>query len=246
MAPSYTPNDALSLCAGIIRQQAIAATSTTLMLDSVNKEMWNYEGMNWKWAMAALTAIPLVDATQDYTVANTDVLAFTNLRVTRTDVTPNVSEELDLTDWLAPDLVSRATAGGFKSIAWIPTSSKLRLAYCASIPTGTTMQIDGEYKKNSTKITASNLSTAFLFPDDYFIVFKEGLTYELMKFVNDARAGGVVVTKGGQRQFTGQYAVWQGKLQWMSETEDYGNAQAQRFPSEPMGVARGTGIGMFI
>lgn len=244
MAPTYTPTEALTVCSGIIRQMAIPAASTTILLDAVNREIWNFA--EWKWTKTTLTAIALVDGTQDYTCATSDWAYFCTMRVTRTDISPYQSEELDITDFLAPDLVSRATLGGFKSIAWIPSISKLRLGACASVPTGTTMRIDGEYKKTPTKIITANLGTAFLFPDDYFNVFKEGLTYELFKWANDSRAGGVVVTKSGQRQYVGQYAIWQGKLQWMAEVEDVGNGQAQRFPAEPLGVARGTGIGMFV
>lgn len=242
---NYSPNDALTQTVGYVRQMTIDSTTKALCCDMTNNAIHSY--YPWRWTLGALTPISLVDNTQDYSVANTDVYRFVRLRVTRTDITPNKSNELNLTEWLAPDLQTKGTLESFRAIAWDPVGSKLRLDVTASVPSGVTMRIEGEYQKLPTKITSSSVGTALTQPDVYFNVFVEGLLYYLYKYADDQRAGGVQVMKGGQRQYTGQLAVFMFALQAMAEAEDYGNAQGVRFPSEPLGVGRGPGNpGLFL
>lgn len=238
MASTYTPNDAITVCGGIIRQMSIPSPQAVILLDQTHSAFWTAKP-DWKWTMATLTAIALVNGTQDYSVSNLDVLRWSGTyRLTRTDVTPDTSTPVDIVEWLEPDLVAGAVEG-MRSMCWVSATSKLRLERAASVPTGSTYQIEGDYQKTPTKIVYSNINTAFAFPDHYFDAFCEGYTYKLFKYTNDQRAGSIVVTKAGQRQYTGQLAVFMQKLQEAMESEDYGNGQAQRFPAEPFCVGRG-------
>jgi hypothetical protein len=240
MASTYTPTEALAVCETFIRQMALAAATTTIQLDMVNSFIWIYK-IDWPWTQADLTAITMVDNTQDYSLAlaNADMYRLVHVRINQTNVTPNQQNPLDIAEWLEPNFVEKKSWEAFKTCCWIPSTSKLRLDAAAAITSPVTCTITGEYQKNPTKIVTANLGTALPFPDQYFEVFTEGLLYRLYKVCNDERAGTVVVAKNGNRQYSGQLGVFMEKLQSAAEADDYGNGQAFRFPSDPLGLGRG-------
>ena len=243
---NYSPQDALTLNLRFIRNMTIDSTSQAIMCDQTMNII--HCAYPWRWTLATLTAISLVDGTQDYSVANTDVYRFTNLRITRTDLSPNQSQPLDIVEHLEPDLYAR---GGnyniFRAASWEANLSKLRLDVCAKIVSPVTMQIDGTYQKNPTKITAAGITTALTQPDQYFPVFQEGVLYQLYKYADDDRAGSIVRMKDGATQYTGQLGVFMARLWEMQQAEDYGNNQGVRFPEEGLGGVRGLqNPGLFI
>jgi len=243
--PTYTPNDAITVCGGFIRQMSIPQPQTVILLDQTHSAFWTAKP-DWYWTMKALTAITLVNGQQDYACTNTDVLKFSGTyRITQTNVTPNRSVPLDFVEWLEPDLIA-GSIESIRSMCYVTASAKLRLDRAAQVTSPTVYVIDGDYQKIPTKIVYSNLSTAFAFPDHYFDAFCEGYLYKLYKYCNDDRAGSLVVTKSGQRQYTGQLGVFMQKLQEAMESEDYGNGQAQRFPAETFCVGRGWWPGSYL
>lgn len=218
---------------------AIPATVTTILLDQVHSAFWTFQP-DWPWTLADLTAISLVDGTQDYAHVMTNFYRFTALRINRTDITPNLSRPLDIVEHLEPDVQTKGNQDTIRCACWLPTVSKIRLETAVGITSPTTLTITGEYQKLPTKIVSANLTTAFAHPDIYLDVMTEGLLYKLYKYTDDDRAGAISVNKLGQRQYTGQLGIWMQKLQEAVEAEDMGSGQAQRFPSEPLGVMRGS------
>ena len=242
--PTYTPNDAIAVCAGYIRQMSIPSAQTVILLDQIHSAFWTSKP-DWFWTMKALTAITLVDGQQDYTVTNTDVLRYSGTyRITQTNITPNQSISLDFVEWLEPDLAT-STMSGIKCLCYVPSLSKLRLEKAVRVTSPTVYQIDGDYQKVPTKIVSGNLATVFAFPDHYFDAFCEGYLHKLYKYTSDSRAGSVVVAKNGQRQYNGQLAVFMQKLQEAMESEDY-SGQPFRFPGEAFIIGRGWWPGSYL
>lgn len=188
-----------------------------------------------------MTAIALVDGTQDYSLdaGNTNVRKLLRLRIVRTDTTPDEYRDLIVRDWLSPDLTPRSYTA-IQSAAWEPVGTKIRLETAVSVPSGVTLTINGEYWKNPTKIGDAQLSTAFSFDDEFFPIFVDGLMWRLYKFVGDDRAGNIQTDRNGRQTYTGQLGVFMDGLYRMAQAEDYGQ-QGSEFPDSPIGESAGAG-----
>ena len=225
-----------------VKNIPISAIKTTVADLALSKTWRAYP---WRWTRAALTAIPLVDGTQDYSIDAGDT-TFWNLlsaRITRTDTTPDKYNEFSgIVEKLPPELDSKIGFGSFRLISHDKTLNKLRLEAAADEPSGVTLQIDGEYQKSPTKLTATTGTLDA--PDYYFDSYTDWVLYYLYKFTDDSRAGTIVVNGRGQRQYTGQLAVAQDSLSEAMKAEDRANGQALIFPDEPLGTSLGTGVGI--
>lgn len=240
---TYTGANAVDMVRRYIKMVPLSASNVdVLLVDRIHSLMWC--AWPWRWSQASLTAIPLVDGQQDYSLASGDATALLRLlhvRIVRTDVTPDEFRELDVCEHLSPELTCKGGINQIRKIAYIPALSKVRLELAASVPTGSTLNIQGEYQTNPTKITA--LATALVWPDCYFDVFCDGLLWKCYQFADDPRAGTAQIVKGGNVVYTGQMGVFYGGLARMIETEDYSGTPLI-FPQNPLG-AQGGGVDMF-
>lgn len=210
-------------------------------VDHVNSIIWR--AFFWRWSLDDLTAISLVDGTQDYAVTDTNLYRLANLQITRTDVTPDVSRELDLVEYLSQELNLK---GNMEiQAACYRTSSAgadlIRLDRAAAVPSGTTYEINGQYQFNPVKITTTS---TIVFPDQYVDVAIEGIKWKYYQLGDDKRAGGPVADANGRVAYSGQYATFMALLGEMKRQEDFQNAQAQRFPGDSLGVGRSANPGL--
>lgn len=217
---------AQNICVGVP-----VSTIQVSAADMVNSIIWT--AYPWRWSMKAITAIPLVDGTQDYTFAPADYFRLTAARTVRTDTTPDEYCEVVVLRNLAPDLSKGGFRAGLTSIAYMPAITKLRLNQAASVGSGQTLEIQGEYQYQPTKITAT--SAGFPFPDQYFQVFCHGLLWQFMMLAKDSRQGTAQSNGKGGVIYTGQMGVFYDALMAMREAEDWG-AGDQIFPSDPLGA----------
>lgn len=212
--------------------------------DSVNSILWT--AYPWRWAQKALTAIAMVDGTQDFAIAagnTTDFYKLLRVRIAQTDCTPDqFNDKITIRDWLPPDL-TKSGMWGIQSAAWDPVGLKIRLERAMSVGTGNTFELQGEYWKNATKITDELMDAVFLFPDEYFPVFVDGVEWRLLKFIGDSRAGTIQTNRSGQRAYTGQLGVFMESLWNMMQSEDYGD-EGSEYPDSPLG-AREWGVGFY-
>lgn len=209
-----------------------------LPIDNVNAETADivasliWRAYPWRWTMADLSDITLVDGTQDYAVGVTDLYRPVSMRIARTDVSPVTQYELSIYGYLSPNVVEKGGYGFIRSVAYEPVTNKFRLDVSAGITSPTTMVLRGQYQKNPTRITDSTLDTAFAQPDQYFNVMVEGLKWKLYQLADDQRTGG-------------QYQLFQAELQKMKADEDWGDAQQFTFPEDSLGQRRMTNPGLF-
>mgnify|MGYP001583008467 CR=1 FL=1 len=229
MATTYQWSDLLLSVKPYV-QNIPTSTIDAAECDKINRIIWRT--YYWRWTIDDLTAIPLVDGTQDYTIADADFYRLFRARITWV-TTSAVADEKSILEWLSPSLDA---AGGLYDIRAVATigSTTIRLDRAFVGGSGNTFRIDGEFQMLPTKITTTTATCAI--PDDYVDVPTAGLTWRYMQLAKDPRAGGVVIDGSGRRQFTGQYASFMALLQEMKEAEDSGNAQAQRFPDNPLGM----------
>jgi hypothetical protein len=238
MASTYTWDNILTFVKPFVRDIP-TGNINVLTIDRVNRTMW--KRFFFHWTLADLTPISLSDGTQDYAIADSTFYRPWRMRITQTDLTPDVANDIDILEFLPPQLNVEGGLYSFQAVSVIGTST-IRLDRAASITGSTTMQIDGEYQFEPTKITAT--STTIVFPDDYADVAQEGLKWAFMVLKGDNRAGGVAFDKRGLKSFTGQYAVFMSLLDDMAQAEDT-VPEPVRFPSDSMGVSRATGQSLF-
>ena len=205
------------------------------IVDQVNTLI--FRAAPWRWAQASLTSnsgvLQLVNGVQDYGIGTTTGAGFYQMlrvRISRTDTSPWIVREKDFTNWLAPNLEIQGGVDSIQAIAWEPVTSQLRLDRAASVPAGTTAQIDGEYIFQPVKITLT--STLIVFPDQYFSVAIEGLKARWYLLGDDKRADK-------------QDAVFRGLLAEMVRQEDYADAQGTRFPEMGFGQSKGGNPGLY-
>lgn len=229
---TYTSTNALTIAKKFVRDAPVGSIDAE-SCDMVNSIMWTY--YPWNWARAALTAIPTSDGVQDFAIdaGNTNIARILTLRLIRTDTTPDEYHDIDVRDFLPPDL-TKASMYNMTCAAYEPISNKIRLERAIDISGSATVTINGEYWKDPTKIVDAGLGSAVLFPDRYFCVFVEGVKWQLMQFANDARAGDVQINSRGDAIYTGQWGIFMALLEQMARAEDYGDI-AGEFPSTPIG-----------
>lgn len=244
MATTYTAEEAYTDAVAFSQNITIPSASQLRLVDWVNGEIWT--AFPWEWTLASLTAISLVDGQQDYSISgsDTDFRVLTKAWLTRTDTTPDqYFGPLSIRSWLAPELDLELTTR-HEAIAYVRTSSglRLRLDRSVNLPTSVTVQIDGEYQKNPTKL--SDLSTdTFAFPDEFYSVIVNGLIYYIYRWSGDRRAGDMRIDRNGNRQYTGALAAYRDALSMMVSSYDI--ADQVMVPSVALGAKTTWSPGLF-
>lgn len=234
MASTYTWANALTLVAPFVKSIP-TTTVDAAVCDQLNSFIW--KSYPWRWAQFSLTSnsgvLSLVDGTQDYSIGTTTAGGFFQLlrvRITRSDVTPNIVREKDIVSWLAPNLETKGGIDSIEAMALEPVNTQIRLDRAASVPSGTTYRIDGEYWAQPIKVTST--ASTIVFPDQYFDVAVEGLKWKYYQLGDDKRE-------------PGQRTAFMGMLKQMMDDEDYGNGPGQRFADTALGYRSTAGTGLF-
>lgn len=236
MAFTYLVSDAVSLVGTLAKGVPLTALNAQIA-DAVSSEM--FTAYPWQWNISTIAAgtIPLSDGVQDYSPP-AQIYRLLRGRIVRTDVTPDAYYDLDIQDDLVPDL----TPHSYTAIRCMSHQhdgvGQLRLEAAVQVPSGVTLEIQGEYQAMPTKITA--LTQGLWFPDQYLQVFVEGLLYWVYKLADDPRAGSVATDSQGKTMYTGQYGAFHAAIHKMKEAEDFG-ADEQMFPEENLGAGRWVG-----
>src|SRR5439155_10948319 len=134
----------------------------SIQCDQLNSQVWR--AAFWRWSIITLTPIALVDGVQDYAIADSSFFRLFRGRLTRTDVTPNEDDEKDVVEYLSPSKNIYGSMYSVRAISSISTTT-IRLDAAASVPTGVTMFINGDFQIEPVKITTTSVTVVF--PDDY-------------------------------------------------------------------------------
>ena len=179
--------------------------------------------------------------------ATPGILRFLKPRIGRVDIVPNEWRELAMLANLAPELTRQGGIDTMRAVGWFPSQNFIRFDLSVYVGTGQILQLKAEYQQVPTKITDTNLTDPFLFPDQYFDVFVEGLKWKIYQLSDDPRAGTIQVTKNGGllKQYTGQWGIFWQMLNEMARTEDLGTGDEFMYPEAPMGVGRSYWPGLF-
>lgn len=224
------------------------STIQAYVADIINSTIWTR--FTWTWTLASLTAIALVDGTQDYALANADTAAFYRfpdwgLRIVQTNLTPVEHREITQKSHLGVELTMKGGLNSIRNFSYEGALSKIRLDRAASVSSGTTLQIQGEYQTKPTKITDAMMGTALSFPDHYFGAFVEGVRWKLYELADDPRAGVMKIDEEGRQTYTGQYGSFMTSLFAMQQAEDAGSGEDPCFPDSPLGSPSGFSPGIF-
>ena len=174
-----------------VRKMPLDDTSTTptyraRLLDSASKMMWNLRP--WRWTIGALTSFPLVAGTTQYTLPS---FPSDFLRLYKCWMSDGVSTvRYFQTQPYSPTTSTYNELPVF--VAHIIGTSNLRVWGVPPALAGTTQTFEGLYKKASTNITESNITstTVLGFEDDYFPVYEQLVQYYAFVYAMDSRAGG--------------------------------------------------------
>jgi len=241
---TYTPQTAINLVTKFVHGVPLAGVEANIC-DVINSYIWTY--YPWSWTISSLTPINCVDGVQDYSPANTDILRFLKVRLARTDTTPNEIRELAMLADLSVELSRKGGLETNTAFGYFASTNILRLMWAASVGTGQTLQIQGEYQKAPTKITDSTMNNVLVIPDQYFLTFVEGLKYLVYQLSDDQRAGTVQMSKNGtfQQVFTGQLAIFMHQLNYAARTEDLSRGDQFQFPESSLGMGRALWPGLY-
>lgn len=197
----------------------------------------------WRWTLAQITNIALVDGQQDYPSVPADFYRMTGARIARTDISPIRLQPLKITKHIEPELQLKGSCESIQEVSYEPDYAAFRLDRSPSISGGIVYQLRGEYQQLPTKVTA--LSFTICPPDVYFNVFVEGLLWKFYQLADDPRAGSVGINRPGDKQTAGQYGVFRDALEEMKRLEDNNDGLQTRFPEEPLGWTRVGSPGLF-
>lgn len=198
----------------------------------------------WRPLISTIGAgtLPLVDGAQDYSVPSNFVGLTKDVRLTRTDATPDEDINLTVVDTIASDL-SPVSPYTIRSISHEMGIGQLRLSSAVTIASGTTWEIRGQIRTNPTKISATTQDCWF--DDKYASVAIAGLEYWVRKLAGDANAGGAATDNKGRMNYTGQLGVFYAMLRDMQSAEDGTNGALEMFPDTPLAVGRNGGDGIW-
>ena len=176
-----------------------------------------------------------------------NILRPLKMRIARLDTNPPEYRELAALGNLSPELSRTAGIDTMKAVGWFSSQNFFRFDVSPQVSTGSIIQLLGEYQTLPTRITATNMTTPFPFPDEYFNVLDAGVLWKVYQLLDDPRAGTMQVSHNGNQmnEYTGQLGVFTGMLKEMSRTEDLGSGDEFRFPGEPLGVGRSYWPGLY-
>lgn len=228
---TYIYQDAVNFAQSLVKGIPVSNISV-LAVDQINSVFW--KAYPWPWTRDTLTAIALVDGTQDYSLDATDqnlVWRMLNARVTQTLPTPTKYRDLRIMRHLEPIVEAKIGWPNFQLISYEVEIDKLRLEAAVQVPAGFTMRIDGEYQLFPPKVTS--LSQTIMFPDYHMNVFCDGLLWMLYRFADDKRAGSAISTAQGV-QYVGQMGIFYDGLVQTKEAEEHGAGDTV-YPGESIG-----------
>lgn len=180
--------------------------------------------------------LPLVDGAQDYSVPPNIYKLGDDVRITRTDVSPEQDINLNVVDRLATNMVP-VTPYSIRNISHEQGVGQLRLECAVYLAAGQLFEIRGEYEINPTKVT--NLTEGCWFDDKFANVAIEGLIYWLFRLAGDTRSGSATVNVQGRvTGYNGQLGVFYGMLRTMMVQEDAQAGELRIFPAEPLSEGR--------
>lgn len=176
-----------------------------------------------------------------------NILRPLKMRIARLDTNPPEYRELAALGNLAPELSRTAGVDTMKAVGWFSSQSFFRFDAAPQVSTGQIIQLLGEYQTLPTKITNTNLTTPFPFPDEYFNVLEAGLLWRVYQLLDDPRAGTAQISENGNsiKQYSGQMGAFMFALKEMARTEDLGSGDEFRFPEQPLGVGRSYWPGLY-
>lgn len=169
------------------------------------------------------------------------------MRLARLDSNPPEYRELAALANLSPELSRTAGIDTMGAVGWFASQSVFRLMNSPQVSQGQIIQLLGEYQTRPTKVTASNMTTPFPFPDDYFNVLDAGLLWKVYQLTDDQRAGASMQAKNGSMtmQYSGQLGHFMNLLLEMARTEDLGAGDEFMYPESPLGVGRSYWPGLY-
>lgn len=232
LAYTYHWSDAIDFATKLV---AGTPTSTldVRICDLVSSEAWNA----YAWYISKTTipvgSIPLVNGVQDYS-SPVNIYSLTKGCLVCTSQTPNLYRELDVVQEADINMIP-VSPYSIRSIGLQAAVGMLRLEAAVAISSGETWEIQGEYKTNPTKITAT--TQGMWFQDQFFDIAVEGLCYWAYKLANKNALAGGTTTQGGRIAYTGKYADFRAAIDRMKEAEDYGGVDGV-FPSENLANGR--------
>lgn len=201
--------------------------------DMVNSQVWVlYE---WWWTLSTIAAIPLIDGQQDYLGVPTNFHRWIYPRIAQTNLTPVEYRELTVRKHLGVELTRKGSLETIRDVAFESSLGKFRLNFPPIIGGGTTMELQGEYQIVPTRITDANMTTPYVQPDAYYMVQVEGIKYWFYQLNDDPRAGTVVISRDGRKQYSGQLGTYYDALQTMLIAEDVADGQEFIWPEMPLG-----------
>jgi hypothetical protein len=235
-----TPQDALNYAKRMCGNMPVDdANLNPRVLDDANKALWM--AAPWRWTIAPLEVVTLVNNQQDYSLAaHTDLLFLVQSSITdgeqRSEL--QVSANLPSTPSAPFPIV-----GKVQRVSYVPGSpQKLRTFPVPSgYPTTAMPSLLTWYKQLAPTVSGPNQATDYTtltattggggtnvgFPGEFFWVYREMVLLYAYQFTHDARLGGVAfenaVDKTGQNvattKYSGQYAVVHDGIQQMKIAE---------------------------
>lgn len=231
---TYKYSDLVGLADNMVSGIATSGIDT-MACDWIDSIFWNWQ-YPWRWATAFFTPINLADSQQDFAVTDTNVMEPLSGRIVRTDTTTVDPKDVGFSKWIEPSATggSKVQFPNFSTVAYldIADSNKIRMPAMLSIPSGQTLQFQGEYKKNHTKLTAT--SGPIVFPDHHINTFISGLIWVYYKFTKDKRQGTLQIVEG-RAVYTGAFGEFMDSLINAAQIEDFGKSET-RFPDEALGA----------
>ncbi len=215
---TYSVQDAIQFVRAFVKNIPVSDVQL-IAADQINSEIWM--SYPWRWSIAELTAIPLVDATQDYAPVApiTDYFRLVRARIVRTDTTPNQAlEPLTIVNKLEPKF-QVVSPHAVSLISYEGHLSKFRLERPVQIGATDTWELRGEYQTQPTKLGTT--SALFPFPDQYLEVMTTGLAWKFYDLVGDQRAGIAQSNGRGGVAYTGMLGAFRDQIYMMACAEGY-------------------------
>lgn len=218
---TYKVQDALDLARKLAKGVPFTGVDMTIA-DVVNATM--YKSYPWRDTLVnfAAGALPLTDATQDYSVVapyTGTIFRVTQFSIARTDTSPVQVRELRVAKNLTVDFIPKSPYA-VRAASYQAGVGMFRLESAVQVTSGATWELRGEYQPYPARI--SDPSDHFWFADEHLEVFAKGLIYWAYRMADDARMGNMQ-TNDGRAVYTGALGEFMQAIADMQAAEDFGN-----------------------
>lgn len=215
MAALKKPIEAFDFAKDFLKSMPLEKVQPAI-LDDINKMIWM--AAPWRWTLGVCSPVTVTKDLADFSLVDppTDFLYIVRAYIWDGETMIPLSAESSLPS----DTTTKGTPNKIAYISGVTPKFRLH-PVMGSVNASKSYKLIVWYKKSAPVITKANMNTSgvLVMDDEWFHVYRAGVTWLAYLFGDDERSGSANAATNGQVQFSGMRAIFESGLIQMRMSE---------------------------